>query len=253
MINISKVAPFPTAIASIGGIPSVFTESMSYYECLCWLYNYLENYIAPRLEENQEAVIELQGLMKELKTYVDNYFNNLDVQSYINNKLDEMAQDGTLSNIINQDIFNELNTKITGLETKTGNLANLNTTNKENLVGAINETYNRTKEFVSFEKEITIQEGTSELINVYFGAEDTAPPLREDITKIHFVSCEVISSNNSSIAIYYNRPATESDKYLNIKDVVVFTNRAWVEVAYEGSQSTTTTFKVRVNLWLDAE
>ena len=36
----------------------------------------------------------------ELKDYVDTYFNNLDVQSEINNKLDQMASNGTLQEII---------------------------------------------------------------------------------------------------------------------------------------------------------
>lgn len=35
-----------------------------------------------------------------LKEYVENYFKNLDVQEEINNKLDEMAEDGTLEKII---------------------------------------------------------------------------------------------------------------------------------------------------------
>lgn len=35
-----------------------------------------------------------------LKNWVENYFNNLDVQDEINNKLDEMAQDGTLDALL---------------------------------------------------------------------------------------------------------------------------------------------------------
>lgn len=42
----------------------------------------------------------LEGLFVELKSYVDNYFDNLDVQEEINNKLDEMVDDGTLQEII---------------------------------------------------------------------------------------------------------------------------------------------------------
>lgn len=39
---------------------------------------------------------------EDLTTFVTNYFNNLDVQEEINNKLDEMVQDGTLQEIITQ-------------------------------------------------------------------------------------------------------------------------------------------------------
>ena len=36
----------------------------------------------------------------ELQNYINNYFDNLDVQDEINTKLDEMAQDGSLTNLI---------------------------------------------------------------------------------------------------------------------------------------------------------
>lgn len=58
----------------------------------------------------------------DLKDYVDTYFTNLDVQAEINNKLDQMTADGTLASIINQDIFNELNTKIEQNSTAVTNL-----------------------------------------------------------------------------------------------------------------------------------
>ena len=47
-----------------------------------------------------EQAETLTNAFNTLKNYVDNYFNNLDVQDEINNKLNEMAQDGTLQEII---------------------------------------------------------------------------------------------------------------------------------------------------------
>ena len=81
-------------------IPLAFDESLSYYECLCGLLNYLKNVIITALNNNAEAVAELQRLYEELKEYVDNYFTNLDVQEEINNKLDAMVEDGTLQEIV---------------------------------------------------------------------------------------------------------------------------------------------------------
>lgn len=52
-----------------------------------------ENTLGTQLENVTNAFNNLQN-------YVDNYFNNLDVQDEINNKLNEMASDGTLANII---------------------------------------------------------------------------------------------------------------------------------------------------------
>lgn len=101
MINVEKIKPtglFTNYIYK--AIPLAFDESMSYYETLCGLLNYLQNTVIPALNNNADAVAELQKLFTQLKEYVDNYFDNLDVQQEINNKLDEMVEDGTLFNII---------------------------------------------------------------------------------------------------------------------------------------------------------
>lgn len=47
-------------------------------------------------EETQTTVTEYITKFTELKDFVDNYFDNLDVQEEINNKLDDMVEDGTL-------------------------------------------------------------------------------------------------------------------------------------------------------------
>lgn len=93
-------SPFKHLCVTIGELPSTFLESMSYYELLAWFVNYLENTVIPAVNANGEATAELQEMFIELKTFVDTYFDNLDVQEEINNKLDEMAEDGTLQEII---------------------------------------------------------------------------------------------------------------------------------------------------------
>ena len=54
----------------------------------------------------EEDMSKLYGAFIELQTYIDNYFENLDVQEEINNKLDEMVNDGTLEKLINETLFN---------------------------------------------------------------------------------------------------------------------------------------------------
>lgn len=98
-------------------------DSMTYYQMLSKVVGYLkdtvENNIA--IQENQTAVFNAYN---ELQGYVNDYFDNLDVQNEINIKLDLMAQDGTLTRLIkgylepyvnvqNQRI-NDINTKVTG-------------------------------------------------------------------------------------------------------------------------------------------
>lgn len=101
MINVEKIKPtglFTNYIYK--AIPLAFDESMSYYETLCGLLSYLKDTVIPALNNNANAIIEVQNLITELQNYVDNYFKNLDVQEEINNKLDEMVEDGTLQEII---------------------------------------------------------------------------------------------------------------------------------------------------------
>lgn len=49
-----------------------------------------------------EQVESLTNAFNDLQNYVNNYFENLDVQEEINNKLDEMAEGGQLADIIAQ-------------------------------------------------------------------------------------------------------------------------------------------------------
>lgn len=94
--------PFKYMVATIGNLPTSFVDSMSYYECIAWLIKFLETEVIPTVNNNGYAVEELQAAYIQLKEYVDNYFDNLDVQEEINNKLDDMAEQGQLADIISQ-------------------------------------------------------------------------------------------------------------------------------------------------------
>lgn len=99
---VGKLSPFAHFCCTIGNLPTSYMISLTYEEQLLWLCQYLEKTVIPAVNTNAEAVAELQNLYIQLKEYVDNYFTNLDVQEEINNKLDEMAQSGELSDIIAQ-------------------------------------------------------------------------------------------------------------------------------------------------------
>ena len=83
-------------------IPLAFDESMSYYEQLCNLTYYIKNTLTTAINQNIDAIDELQNLYLQLIEYVDHYFDNLDIQEEVNNKLDEMAESGELESIIAQ-------------------------------------------------------------------------------------------------------------------------------------------------------
>lgn len=74
-------------------------DALTNYELLCKVVEYLNKVIANENNQN-DAINELAEAFTNLKNYVDNYFNNLDVQDEINNKLDEMAEGGELAEII---------------------------------------------------------------------------------------------------------------------------------------------------------
>lgn len=78
-------------------------DSMTIYELL--------NKVICYLKEIGELSESTAAAFKELKDYVDNYFKNLDVQEEINNKIDEMYRDGTLTEIIDN-IFASLQDQI---------------------------------------------------------------------------------------------------------------------------------------------
>ena len=88
---IQALSPFKRFCCTIGNLPSSYVESMSYMELVYWLCDYLQNTVIPALNNNAYAIQELQ-----------NYFSNLDIQEEINNKLDQMAESGELTEIISQ-------------------------------------------------------------------------------------------------------------------------------------------------------
>ena len=107
--------PFSRFCVRIGAVPVSIIKSLSYEEQLIRLVKFLKEQVVPAIDENADAIEELQGAMVELENFVNDYFNNLDVQEEINIKLDEMAEDGTLTNLISsycQPLIDEQNAEI---------------------------------------------------------------------------------------------------------------------------------------------
>lgn len=137
-VNVEHASPFKNFCITIGELPTSYLESMSYYEMLVWLTKYLQDTVIPTVNNNADAVSELQTLFVQLENYVNNYFENLNVQEEINNKLDNMAESGQLTNLIksyidpiyqayeaeiNADITNQ-NTEITNFKSSVNTALN---------------------------------------------------------------------------------------------------------------------------------
>ena len=80
-------------------LPLVYDDSLSYYELLCKVVDYL-NKTMEDVDTLHTDVENLHTAYEQLQEFVNDYFDNLDVQQEINDKLDAMAQDGSLSELL---------------------------------------------------------------------------------------------------------------------------------------------------------
>ena len=95
-------------------------DALTDYGLISKIVEYLNNVIN-QTNATTDQVEELTTAFNTLKDYVDHYFDNLDVQEEINNKLDDMAEDGTLSEILESVVrpyVNELNQNYTDFTTE---------------------------------------------------------------------------------------------------------------------------------------
>lgn len=85
-------------------------DSLTNYELMFKIVEYL-NKVIKNQNDVQDNTKNLYEAFLTLQNYVNNYFDNLDVQDEINKKLDELVEDGTLSNLINNTYYYS-NTKV---------------------------------------------------------------------------------------------------------------------------------------------
>ena len=86
-------------------------DSLTLYEKYQRIIHYL-NEVIKKANLTSDEVAKLTALINSIQDYVNNYFENLDVQEAVNNKIDDLISDGTLSTILNQQLLNtKLDTK----------------------------------------------------------------------------------------------------------------------------------------------
>lgn len=114
-------------------LPLVYDDSLSYYELLCKVVKYLNDTITD---------------VNELKSLVQNFLDSGIVQEDINAKLDEMAEDGTLASLINEEIFGELNSQLADLTDRVDHLDERTFVIFADSYGLIDTDYGVTQSFV---------------------------------------------------------------------------------------------------------
>ena len=99
--NFKKLPPFKWFVLQNFPFIEADFDAITYYQLLCKIVEYLNKVI----DENNvigEQTENLTNAFNELQDYINHYFDNLDIQTEINNKLDEMAESGQLADIISQ-------------------------------------------------------------------------------------------------------------------------------------------------------
>ena len=99
MANIKKLPLFVRCVIQNFPFIEEDFDALTNYELICKVVEYLNKVIASQNEVIGVAN-NLQDAFQQLHDYVENYFDNLDVQDEINNKLDAMAESGELTEII---------------------------------------------------------------------------------------------------------------------------------------------------------
>lgn len=165
--------------------PYVYDQNVSLLELVRRLYSIVN-----------ELCIALKGLKDEyddLKTYVDNYFKNLDLSSEVKTVIDEMVADGTLANLINQDLLGNINNEIANLTTSLNNTnedivtinGNIETINTD-ITSLKNYNVTNDSNILKLENKDKVQIATCEANSNYVINNENLVVNTNDILYIHF-------------------------------------------------------------------
>lgn len=140
LIDVSIAHPFPKFCYTIGMIPTTFKVSMTYEEQVMEIVRFIKEEVIPSVNSNALATKELQEKFVELVDYVNQYFENLDVQAEINAKLDQMVATGEFNPLLEnlfqgyQEQINLLQQNITDNYNTLNNKINTNYTTLQNQI-----------------------------------------------------------------------------------------------------------------------
>lgn len=104
--NFKNLCPFKWFVLQNFPFIEADFDAITNWQLFCKLGEEM-NKIIEKVNQSGEQVENLTNAFIELQNYVNNYFENLDVQDEINNKLDEMAEDGTLEELIINNILDK--------------------------------------------------------------------------------------------------------------------------------------------------
>lgn len=165
--------------------PYVYDDTISFLELNRKLYHVVN-----------ELILAMQGLSTDyenLKDYVDDYFKNLNLESEVQTVINQMVDDGTLANIINEEVLTEINQNIDKLsndiDTINGSITTINSsiTTINSRIDTANTNINTNSENIKTLKNKTqIQNATCEQNANYILANPDFKIEGNDVIFIHF-------------------------------------------------------------------
>lgn len=100
-IELLNPKPFRNKIVTTGTLPDAFVDSMSYYEVLAWLCNYISTEIIEKINEDTTSINDLVIEFNKLYDYVNNFLKDyddlkqefIDLKLYVDRQLIEIRQE----------------------------------------------------------------------------------------------------------------------------------------------------------------
>ena len=136
-----------------------------------------------------ELVIAMQGLSEDydnLKTYIDDYFKNLNLESEVQRVINQMVDDGTLANIINEELLTEINQNIDKLTSDIETINNSITTINEKIDTANTNINTNSENIKTLKNKTQIQNATCEENANYILVNPDFKIDANDVIFIHF-------------------------------------------------------------------
>ena len=159
-------------------VPYVYDDTISFLELDRKLYKIVH-----------ELIVAMQGLSTDydnLKTYVDDYFKNLNLESEVQRVINQMVDDGTLANIINEELLGEINQNIDKLTSDIETINNSITTINEKIDTANTNINTNSENITTLKNKTQIQNATCQENANYILTNPDFKIEANDVIVIHF-------------------------------------------------------------------
>lgn len=116
-ITLLDRTPFKRMVTTVGNLPTSFVDSISYYETLAWLCQYVTDTIIPKINETSEAINQIETDFDELKEEVEEAIQDIpqlraDFEALVARFDETIAELQAQYEQFEQDVEDEINAKI---------------------------------------------------------------------------------------------------------------------------------------------